>query len=323
MSYYFKVINSDFTWPFGSHGPLVVNSGALVTLEANQVYDFSSITIENGGILQFTQSQGGWTILGCAGDAIINGTIQAINGGHNSGNFTAYAPASNGNSAGEELTYSIVQSTGGSGGGSDVTGGYIGGTDPGPYGNGGGGGGFGAGVNGSIGKGGDGSINTEQQAGGLGALVFFQNGTNGPASSYQNTGMAPYGGGGGGGSRGLHGTGLYLRAQGSILGSGTITVAGQNGGKGGNGGSATDSAGSGQAFYSGGGGGGGAGGSGGSIVLRYKGTFSNTLTLGAAEGMGGSGGAAGSVTGTGGSIGVPGSTGQNGSTGSINYEQIS
>src|SRR5208282_6074332 len=152
-SYYFKAINADFGWPFGTQGPLIVNGGELITLEANQTYDYSSITIAAGGVLQLSQSTGGWTILGCAGDAVIDGTIQTVNGAHVSGTFTATVPASNGTSDGEVLIYNITQSAGGVGG----QGGNPGGTSS--YGNGGGGGGFGIGINDSIGKGGDGSIN--------------------------------------------------------------------------------------------------------------------------------------------------------------------
>ncbi len=256
-------------------------------------------------LFSFSTSSSPWTIIGCQGNCIVDGTITAKTGEHTGGTFTATAPDS------IPLSYTIVQSAGGAGGGFDNIGTVndrFGGSQL--LGNGGGGAGSQAGSgpytapSGTAFNGGDGGLpNSGGNAGGFGAAIY---GTTGSIGTSDSPGVnAINSTGGGGGSRGRHGQGLYLRVAGTFSGVGIIDVRGQDGGAGGQGGG-TFGAGT---IASGGGG--GAGGSGGYLTLYTTApTYSGNIYTNA--GSGGAGGArsagAGGGTGTG-SAGTAGTAG--------------
>lgn len=131
------------------------------------------------------------------------------------------------------------------------------------------------------------------------------------AGIYATGGAAGYSGAGsGGGSRGRHGQALYLQVRGSISGSGSVLLSGQDGG---NGGATQDGyTGCNCAFvgiWRGGGGGGGAGGSGGALLVRGA-ALPDTIVVDVNGGSGGSGGIGGwcnpAAAGTPGGVGFPG-----------------
>ena len=77
----------------GTDGALVINNGQIVDLIGGSVKQYSSITINAGGILRITGDTGGWTEIGCKGNCIINGSIICRAGydgqqTHSSGTFT-------------------------------------------------------------------------------------------------------------------------------------------------------------------------------------------------------------------------------------------
>jgi hypothetical protein len=281
-----------YAWPTGTDGPLNVPSGS-VTLPAGSVKNYSSINIAAGASLIIDNSGSGspWTIIGCLGNCVIDGSILAKNGEHTGGTFTATAPD------GRSLSYLIAQAAGGVGGnGGTGLSPQVGGASA--FGNGGGGAGaFGAGVAAITSKGGNGGPGTGLVVG-IGANVYA--GTGGAG------GGGPHYYGGGGGSRGRHGQGIYLSVLGNLSGSGLVDVSGGAGGGGGNGPSGLIGG------SSSGGGGGAAGGSGGKVVLRYV-SRTDSIVFAVAAGTGGVGGTAGQNTfGT----ATAGSSGSSGSTGS-------
>ena len=255
----------------GKEDALVVKAGQVYLVAPGSTHDWPAITVEKGGTLQVGRGSG-WTFLGCSGVVTIEGQLRATSDNWDAaatpqdnaaGQFRAYAPD------GTALSYSIVQSRGGQGGGSGAQ----------RAGNGGGGGlGVGASrcTDATDTAGGHGAPCASTLAGAPGGL-YGQRGGDGIAAT-----------GSGGGGRGYHGMGLYL-VVGSGLGSGVITVEGQPGGDGG-------------VDRGGGGGGGAAGGSGGRIVIRHGGEGPSwELRL--------AGGTGGSALGTGASAGEAGHPG--------------
>ncbi len=289
-------------WPFGSDGPLVVT--ANMTIPAGSTKDYSLLDVKAGATLTIdagTASTAPWTVIGVRGALTVNGNIKVLGGiGPGGSPSTGNAPADDGVSFGEPLSWTLTQMAGGSGGSAgwncQGTAHFrLGGAQA--FGNGGGGGGdtmvenTGSGpcpqncsnVAGTLGydgfsamekAGGQGGADWSSAAntnGGAGATTVGSNGQDGINLA------GPYAGrsGGGGGFRGRHGGLLYLKVIGSMGGTGKIDASGGNGGNGGKGGAAnTITSGScgGFRYDSGGGpGGGGAGGSGGKVVVRYNG----------------------------------------------------
>ena len=222
-------------WPSGRDGPLMVVSGQTLTISANARRDYSSIDIERGGTLAIDEGAG-WTMIGCAGDARVDGrllaTLDAPRAGVGSnieGRYRDVAPD------GQALEYTIVQSRGGrggNGGGKTVDG------------NGGGGGITATGCSDATSVNGGNGAPCENRPPGA------------PVYGFAGAEVQGGGAGAGGGARGYHGTGIYFKILGRTLGYGVIDSSGQRGGDGGG-------------DVGGGGGGGGAGGSGGSVVVRY------------------------------------------------------
>lgn len=268
-------------WPYGALGDLHVLNGQVVQLFANTTYDYRSITVDAGGYLAIQPQQpGGWTIVGCHGPCVINGSILGRTAYGNGSTLVWNATDPNG----YFMTYTQTQAPGGSGGGTSF---YPGIGEA--FGNGQGGSGGNppgshapSGISLAIaGTGGDG--------GGGGGLADTYYG-NVFIDGLGETGAGgTTGAGGGGGGRSGHGYGFYLFVRGNLSGSGTIDMSGGVGGQGGPGGAGYQSS-----IAGGGGGGGGAGGSGGAIIIRHIGSYGNTLTLlanGAGGGAGGGGGA--------------------------------
>src|SRR5436190_16195582 len=67
--------NRRATWPSGADGALVIKSGETAQMVAGMLLDFSSVDIQSGGILEILPGSG-WTIIGCAGDFNLRGTIK-------------------------------------------------------------------------------------------------------------------------------------------------------------------------------------------------------------------------------------------------------
>ena len=318
-----------YPWPQGKDGHLVINKNTVMT-SAQISKDWNTITVLPYVTLTIN-GDGEIPTIGCLYDFIINGSIKYNNNIHSNGGtwfvntpnkkLLTYKIIQNlGGSGGDEHLQNVQGGLGTNGYG----GGGAGGTcalNP-NYGwcN----GGYGGSNNGN------GSTNTVQggRPGGSGDVTQGTggNGGNGTYSSYYTPpsgdtpgywtyvgtggnggsgggsggggggqvngggGCVATGGGGGGGMKGAHGGGLYIKAL-NILGSGSISVAGDNGFVGGHGGNSI-MAGTGGST-GGGGGGGGAGGSGGSLWIDYGGIISNLMIFSAAAGVGGSGGAAG------------------------------
>lgn len=283
-------------WPTGKDGDLHVLNGQTYTLTPGASYDFRNVTVDAGGKIEVDTGVG-WVMLGVAANLVIDGEIisrasdQAVVGG---ATLTQTSPD------GRSLTYTFpaLGAGGGGGSGSDYAPFIRGGGGSGAFGNGGGGGTSASsssnGDNGHtaiISKGGDSAAAID--ALGHGAPIYGNDGEPGSGDSFE-------GFGGGGGSRGLAGGPLYIRINGNLSGSGSISVAGSPGGNGGYGGDINDFT---SSNSGGGGGGGGAGGCGGKLIVKYgSATFSNY------DVSGGNGG-------TGGGAQAPSSSGSNGANG--------
>jgi hypothetical protein len=287
------------SWPYGSMGHLVVSNGQTVTLSNGTVYDYASVTVDAGGILQFSGS--GFAFLGVSGNLVVNGTIKAffdVPGGYTQ---TVSGPNSIGvlNTAlGESLSFTLPTQTGGKGGYGPYmiygdwsnNGGSRGNQNSG---HGGGGGGSAyyyhevdggsdyysvGGIDNKVAKGPDGLDATAAGPGGRAKIAKYNNGWgNPPISSYYDQGY-----GGAGGARGIHGGAIYIKVGGLLSGSGAVIADGSNGADGESGGGASslypddtdpdDS--TGLHSKAGGAGGGGAGGSGGVIAVKVRSGFS-------------------------------------------------
>lgn len=278
----------------GGDGALNVTTG-IFNIPEGSVKQYSSINIATGATVRITGNTGAWTEIGCSGNCVINGTIEASTSyaagtvNHSGGTFTKTSAFGLG-----ALAYTIDQAVGGSGeaGGN---GGGAGGAQK--NGNGGGGGGYRAA--GSAGAGGDGESNGSAATGGSGgtgsstlgngATATNSNGANGGGGGGGAGSNTSVGGGGGGGYKGAHGKGLVLYVEGTISGTGMISVSGRAGFNGGNGYRPSGGVG-------GGGGGGGAGGSGGKLIIKYKnGTLPYLSHFGALGGAGGNSALSGSA----------------------------
>jgi hypothetical protein len=338
-------VTVNLQWPFGTLGDLVINSGQTVNLAAGQSYDYNSITINSGGVLNITGK--GIILLGSVNNFVINGSITSSTFDDCSAAFSLTDPDVN---AVSPITVSYAYTPAGSGGnggngpgGNAWSGGMSGGAGCCGLGGGGGGGGGGAwgggccgmnfygGRGGTCGGGGDfsygnGNVYQFHYNGGAGMITYgnggsaaagsIGGGSGGGAGSKGVFNNAPFSGhsGGGGGMKGLHKNSLYIRTKSSVMGSGSINVAGTNGFNGGTGGSPTVC----DVYQpgSGGGGGGGSGGSGGEVNIKFK--VSNSLPLanintnGGTRGLGGSQGFSCYSSSANGTRGADGSNGGNG-----------
>ncbi len=341
----FATLKASAAWPFGAGYQtikyLYISNGNTYHISCGVTADYDSIRIDSGGTLIIDDysvaSPSAWTVIGCKGTFVLNGTILAVNGAHHGGSFPLFEPDSIGNRTIPSLTYSITKKNAGNGG----AGGNSHQINNGPCfgsggavglaynGNGGGGGGGSMSCNGNpqygcyagytgsnandtmSGSGGeDGGVNYTATLPTPGVSVYGQNGNLGLTRTWQHSCNCCMwsSSGGSGGSRGKHGGLLYIKAMKSITGTGTINVGGQKGGDGG----ASDYAqfvnGS---YYSGcgGGGGGAAGGSGGYADINYAGV-APTVSVITNYGAAGAGGIAYNGTGANGVNGDSGLVGQ-------------
>jgi hypothetical protein len=294
-------------WLYGTY-PALDLTGGDQTVAGGQILKYSTLNIPAGRTLtvSMTRADGlmsdltpsAWSIIGVSGNATINGTILVRDGGAGS-TYSAATPD------GTILTYTLLQSSGGTGGsGYDGSGGYPAGGTP-LFGNGGAGSSLSS-AN-SIptdiptylhgGSGDDTGYNNYPQGY---AVVYGNRGPDGTGSSPYFNGDPWFYSGAGGGTRGRHGGLLYLMVQGKLSGTGIIDASGEAGGAGGNSALGTTHSG-------GGGGGGGAGGSGGKIMVRYHTNLTApTLTYLIAPGAGGPPGSGVAISPTPGSSGVQG-----------------
>lgn len=291
-------------WPSGSGGAVVVASGQTFTFVPGTDYNFLSFTAQAGATLLTAQGTSPICV-GCLNNFSIDSslTLPAFLNDETGGTYSRTAPD------GTTVSYTIVQSAGGTGGGSSS-----GGTGPSNFGSGsGGGGGSGDGAPDSLSGGGEGGAGTAGvgPSGGL-AGVNNGDGANGSDGASDTETVFAKAQGGSGGGRGFHGQGWYVKIGGQTNCAGsTWDVSGRAGGNGGGGGNATASS----VAFSGGGGGGAAGGSGGFVKWRDKGTGTGRPTFVIGGGLAGSGGfqgasnsGDGSQDGNGGINGVVGST---------------
>lgn len=284
-------------WPNGGDGDYVVFANTTKQMDAGQIWDFASVTIQPGAVLEIIQRQPGlfWTCIGCKGPFIVQGTIRAAKA------FYAGIPTIAGTAPdGYLLSAPGAVSNGGRGGnghnnntpsngGSQNSGNGGGGAAP--YAD---GGNATADAAGSGATGRHWSNNFFCGAGGAGGTLTDPSGKPGASESHLSiTGGGAFGGGGGGGARGYHGGLIYIRVLGDLnLARGTLDLTGSPGGAGGNGGDASTTNDIRNDVETGGGGGGGAGGNGGHLRLRY----SSAYVPGAIKadfGKGGKAGAAG------------------------------
>lgn len=304
----------------GSDGALSVGAGVTTTLNLDQVYNYSSISVNATGTLTFTGSGGAY--LNCSGNAAINGTIELRN---MVTTLTSGGTIRDNLQSGTAMT-SVTLSAGGTGGAGAGTGGTST-TASGTPGVGGATGADGSGGNSSVGGGGGGG------ATGTGATAGATTATSdgGAGGAGGTTGSNGGGGGGGGyntGNGGLGGTSQPPSGGGTGVTGGNGGSSGSNGGTGGAGGLAGNASGNanggvggvgGPGYTAGGNGGqGGQGGSsgfnGGSGGVGGVGRYGT----GGVGGTGGAGSAAGSGSGGVGGTGGTGRTGGAGGTGGGN-----
>jgi hypothetical protein len=312
---------SQGTWPFGADGILNVTSGTTV-VSAGSIKDYSSVNVSVGATLEISGGSNAWTIFGCRGNFVNNGTILVK--GIADGTYATTAPDL------FSLNKTVTSGAGGAGGATGA------GPDPqgGAAGSGNGGGGAGGCVvnnslpshqHGSAGSagatnGGNGGAGANTSNGGAGSSTSGVAGSAGGAGTVDGgAGTGTGAGGGGGGKRGYAGALLYVRCTAIISGNGTVTLSGEAGGAGGNGGAGT------WAEYStpgeyvsadGGSGAGGAGGGGGGHFIVRTTTNSQTWSVGTSAGGAGSGGSKGTgqhadrvAAGANGSAGAAGTAG--------------
>jgi hypothetical protein len=309
----------------GSDGALSVGAGATTTLNLDQVYNFSSITINATGTLAFTGTGGGY--LNCSGTCQIAGTIELRNltdaqfsGGTIrdnliSGTGQAAVTENTGGLGGVGNPAFVGALDGGDGGDSDAAsltpgvGGAAGGGGPGAGvdgsgGNSEGGGGGGGGANGGSagsnnagdtgGAGGAGGIAAGRSGGGGGGGGGWDEGSGGAGATTPLANSGPGADGGGGGDSGASGGNGGIGAAG-----GGTTAANADGGNGGDGG---------DGYTNGGIGGIGGRAGGGAATAGDGGDGGNGM-----HGVGGAGGAGGAI----GPIGGNGGDGGDGITGGV------
>jgi hypothetical protein len=261
MSFPFSFWKTDTSWPSGADGPLIILNGEFVILTGGDVKDYSSVYIENGGILYILGGTGRPTIIGCSGDMFFDGAVYAQDAA-GTGSFTRTAPD------GTVISYILTIQFGGNGG-YDGAFSYSSGLEN--NGNGGGGSSYIAnGEDALNNQGGSGASGYDDISGsydgGLGGSTLGEPGYPG-TDVYGND--SAFGSGGGGGRRGAAANSLYLKVAGSTSGAGVFYMTGRPGGDGGYGGSAyaTNDP---SVAVGAGGGGGGAGGAGGFLIVKYK-----------------------------------------------------
>ena len=267
-------------WP-NAATPCSVGAGQTLAVRVGSTLSCASLTIADGGTLELVPPEswdGGamapdagmaWTIVGVAGDAVINGAIvgQWVGDGVTT-LVVATAPAKNGADGGEALSFAAAQAAGGGGGPGGFPPGDCFASEGGApaFGNGGGGGGsgavetyngtalynicasgycttsgssFGSGApggpatattGGTGGKGKNGQVVGTTQTVGNGGTALAPNAAPLPVTSVS---------GAGGGFRGKNGSLLLLVVKGSLRVTGVINLSGEIGGTGANGGSPT------------------------------------------------------------------------------------
>ena len=288
-----------------STGDLVVTAGSTVTLSAGDVYSYTNLTVDAGGILDIIDysNSGNLTEI-YAESLVVNGTIRA-----RGLSLTSDVSVSHTTYAGIELSYQYSLANGGKGGNANFTTVSYGGTGSKSSGGGGAGGGARAGysswVGGAGGSNGSNGSDAHSGTGGAGGQSSAYPGAtpNGGAGAsgggagvnaisgiYRSTG----GGGGGAGKSGGSGLPLFLQSLNPIIGTGIIDVSGSQGGNGANGGNTSHGT---VSFFCGicpgAGGGGGAGGNGGHLFIS---SVSSSVTFNNSNAGGGCGGMQGSVT---------------------------
>ena len=292
-------------WPFGADGDLVFGAPNVITLDADSreppIWDFAKCSI--GGTLKIVGKKP-WVLIGCAGDAVIDGTID-MQASYDVADYKdSQQPDAQGKLTGAKLKRGAFVLVGGAGGGF-WTGVACPSSSAQSGGNGGGGAGGigyssgakscgtvgGSGIAGSGGVGGKGA--NGDAAGGKGGTAKTPAGTGTTGPFY--SGISSGGGGGGGGFRGATSANLYFQAAGTLSGSGEFRLLGQGGGVGGSGGygiSGIDGHKLTEDDWPGRSGGGGGGGAGGALVLRTGGpvTFALSSQVIVTGGKGGSGG---------------------------------
>lgn len=264
-------------------GDLLVQSGETFVLPAGSVKKYSSVVVEEEGVLEIQGDSLLLTEIAVDGNVVIDGLIRG-RGYFVGGSFNGTSQISS-----ENISFSIPQSAGGNGGATGPTV-YGGGSSN--SGNGGGGGR--ADVPCLAGTGATGNSASPSSPGaGIG--------------SNGGCGCGCIGGGGGaGGYRGEHGHSLVLIVNGQVYGNGIIDLSGESGFNGGPGITGGNG---------GGGGGGGAGGSGGYLRVRYYQVFDENITVNLSGGLGGIGGVRGEANTH--NPGNPGGNGQAGASNSI------
>jgi hypothetical protein len=91
-------------------GPLIIKSGSTISLRAGGTYEYSSILVHKGGILEFVGDKPTWTYLKSKGNFRLEGTIRAVG-------YTDTSTAPKGRMDGIELKHDYgKKSQGGSGG---------------------------------------------------------------------------------------------------------------------------------------------------------------------------------------------------------------
>ena len=227
-------------WPFGTDGDLVFSAPNVITLDADSreppIWDFAKCQI--GGTLKIVGKKP-WVLIGCAGDLVLDGTIdmqasydvaeykdsqQPDTAGKLTGVKLSRAPFTLVGGAGQPcpIQECAGQAPGGSQSGGNGGGGAGGPGNNGNYANYCGTGGASAtgGPGGSGGKGGNGG-NSDGAPGSQGGTAAK------PAAAGQSSLQASGAHGGGGGGGGFHGAtaaNLYLQVVGNLSGSGKIVL---------------------------------------------------------------------------------------------------
>lgn len=286
------VTNSDirFAGVFGgdgSDGVLNVTSGTTtINLGTKSLWQYSSISVSLGATLTFSGGTAGdkVPVLKCQGNFSNAGTITTVGLGVAGG---AGGTTATGGSNGTQTVFTFVD-----------------GTRPNA-------GLLGAGATG--GAGGAGGAIATKNAGYF--TPYALNGSGGGGGGGGTTASGGSGGfpaGGAGGAGGAGSLGIVLEVLGNFSNTGTMTVAGAAGVAGGTAG------GNGINNWGSGGGGGGGGGGAGSILVTYKGTYTNSGTVTVTGGAAGAGGVTAGM-GAGGGTPTYGYGGGGGSAGATSF----
>jgi len=254
-------------------GDLIISNGQTVDISSGSVKRYSSLNIESGGTLRIIGNNLALTEIAVNGDVTINGQIIG------DGFFVGSSINKVSEITGENISFNILQASGGNGGASAPT--------------------VRGGGSQHSGNGGGGARADSPNVANSGAVGNNATANSAGASIGCNSNNQ-------GGLRGNHGHSLLLIANGQILGTGSINLSGKNGSNGGYGGvygwTGVNSC---------GGGGAGAGGSAGYLKIKYFQQLGN-ININTNGGIAGSPGAGGTGGQTG--SGSSGGSAQNGSS---------